>query len=252
MHGQDLLGDVFALLPLFAPSLRKAAIGAEAATKTGSRRSSRGGYLGTLFLLGLCALLHVPKPHRTARPRSAAAALVQRCAKCNSQHAAHAVDNTAAQHHHGLVASGVASAIASGAAHLDTTSASTASNTDASSIDPSAGAPALPAACRALAGPGLSAPTPLPPPVPAGTPAAGAAATGADACGPATGVEAGAGGGEGSGGRWYAGAGVDEVETSEAGRAAEYLPEKTKAAKAFRASQRGAGLRASQADSHMS
>ena len=42
MHGQDLLGDVFALLPLFAPSLRKAAIGAEAATKTGSRRSSRG------------------------------------------------------------------------------------------------------------------------------------------------------------------------------------------------------------------
>ena len=50
----------------------------------GPRAAGRGGYLGTLFLLGLCALLHVPKPHRTARPRSAAAALVQRCATCNS------------------------------------------------------------------------------------------------------------------------------------------------------------------------
>ena len=33
MHTQDLLGDVFALLPLFPPSLRKAAIGAETETR---------------------------------------------------------------------------------------------------------------------------------------------------------------------------------------------------------------------------
>jgi hypothetical protein len=63
-------------------------------------------------------------------------------------------------------------------------------------------------------------------------------------------VEAGAGGGEGSGGRWYAGAGVDEVEASEAGRAAEYLPRTPKQQRRS-ALATWRRLRASQAHSYM-